>query len=67
MTNKTILRIADVTARTGLPRSSLYLKISLDKFPKPISLGQRAVGWVSDDIDAWIDSRIEASRPDVAA
>ena len=62
MTNKTILRIADVTARTGLPRSSLYLKISLDEFPKPISLGSRAVGWVSDDVDAWIESRISASR-----
>ena len=65
--NKTILRISDVTARTGLPRSSIYLKVSLGEFPKPISLGLRAVGWVSDEVDAWIDSRIKASRTAVAA
>lgn len=57
----------DVVSRTGLPRSSIYLKISLDEFPKPISLGARAVGWVSSEVDAWIDDRIKASRPGVAA
>ncbi len=67
MPNKTILRISDVTARTGLPRSSIYLKVSLDEFPKPINLGLRAVGWLSDEVDTWIDSRIKASRPSVAA
>ena len=67
MTNKTILRISDVTARTGLPRSSIYLKVSLGEFPKPISLGARAVGWVSDEVDTWIDSRIKASRSAVVA
>lgn len=67
MPNKTILRISDVTARTGLPRSSIYLKISLDEFPKPINLGSRAVGWLSDEVDAWIDTRIRVSRPGVAA
>ncbi len=67
MTNKTILRIPDVCARTGLPRSSIYLKISLGEFPKPISLGARAVGWVSDEVDTWIDARSRASRPGVAA
>ena len=66
MTNKTILRIAAVIARTGLPRSSIYLKISLGEFPKPISLGERAVGWVSDEVDTWIDARIRASRPAAA-
>ena len=67
MPNKTILRIPDVIARTGLPRSSIYLKISLGEFPKPVSLGARAVGWISEEVDAWIDDRIRASRSDVAA
>ncbi len=67
MTSKTILRISDVTARTGLPRSSIHLKVSLDEFPKPINLGLRAVGWLSDEVDTWIDSRIKASRTAVVA
>jgi prophage regulatory protein len=32
-------------------------------FPKPISLGSRAVGWLEHEIDDWLDRRIRASRP----
>jgi prophage regulatory protein len=59
---QTILRLPAVKARVGLSRSSIYLLISEQAFPKPISLGPRAVGWVSDDIDAWVASRIAQSR-----
>jgi prophage regulatory protein len=31
-------------------------------FPKSIALGPRAVGWVLQDIQEWIDARIAASR-----
>ncbi len=57
-----IQRLPTVTARTGLPRSSIYRKISRGEFPKPIALGARSVGWLSSDIDAWIASQIEQSR-----
>lgn len=61
MSNK-ILRLPAVIARTGLSRSSLYLRISQGTFPKPISLGGRAVGWPDFDITEWIEDRIQASR-----
>lgn len=32
------------------------------KFPKRVQLGQHRVGWVEDEIDAWLMARIEA-RP----
>lgn len=57
-----ILRLPDVKARTGLSRSTIYLRVSLGIFPKPVSLGGRAVGWVESEIDAWLQSRIESSR-----
>jgi prophage regulatory protein len=57
MDNISILRINDVTARTALSRSSVYLMISRGEFPAPAKLGQRAVGWSSADIDAWIAAR----------
>tara|TARA_R100000900_G_scaffold536_1_gene921 strand:+ start:194545 stop:194667 length:123 start_codon:yes stop_codon:yes gene_type:complete len=31
-------------------------------FPKPISLGARAVGWIQSDIEKWLDSRIAETR-----
>jgi prophage regulatory protein len=57
-----ILRRKQVEARTGLSRSTIYLRISRGEFPPPISLGVRAVGWASDAIDAWITDRIAQSR-----
>lgn len=53
-----VLRLPAVKDRTGLSRSSVYEKIATGHFPKPISLGARAVGWLESDIDAWIASRI---------
>jgi prophage regulatory protein len=48
--------------RTGLSRSSIYLWISNEKFPAPVSLGARAVGWVESEVDDWVAQRIMESR-----
>lgn len=58
-----IQRLPKVRSRTGLSRSTIYLWISQGLFPKSINLGPRTVGWLESDIDAWLDSRINASRP----
>lgn len=57
-----ILRLPAVKARSGLSRSSIYLRISKGEFPQSISLGGRAVGWLEEDIDGWLEERILASR-----
>ncbi len=48
-------------ARTGISRSGIYQKMADGEFPKSISLGPRAVGWLESSIDDWIQSRIELS------
>ena len=53
------LRLADVMARTGLSRSSIYQSISEGKFPENVNLGARSVGWLESEIDTWIQSRID--------
>ena len=45
---------------TGLSRSSIYLRISKQEFPKPLKLGRRAVGWPEAAIIAWQESVMEA-------
>lgn len=57
-----ILRLPTVKARTGLSRSTIYLRVSEGTFPKPVSLGGRAVGWIESEIQQWLEQRIEASR-----
>ena len=57
-----IMRLPEVMARTGLSRSTIYLRISQGTFPKPVNLGARAVGWIEAEIDDWLAQQIEASR-----
>lgn len=58
----TMLRLLAVKARTGLSRSTIYLRVSQGTFPKPVSLGARAVGWVEAEVQEWVQRQIEASR-----
>jgi prophage regulatory protein len=62
-TNERVIRLPEVRLRTGLSRSSIYLALKQNMFPKPISLGIRSVGWLESEVDLWISIRIEKSRP----
>ena len=53
-----LIRIREVLSRTGLGRSTIYVYVSQGRFPSPVRLGDRAVGWVSSEIDDWIVRRI---------
>ena len=58
----TFLRLPAVLARTGLSRSTIYLRMSEGSFPRQISLGARAVGWVSGEIDAYLENVVKEGR-----
>lgn len=58
----TILRLPTVKSRTGLSRSTIYLRISQNTFPKPVKLGARAVGWLDSEIEAWLSHQVEQTR-----
>jgi len=49
-----IFRRKDLEERLKLSRSSIYAMMAEGEFPKPIRLGRRAVGWLSDDIEKWL-------------
>lgn len=59
---KALLRLPIVKGRTGLSRTTIYNRISEGTFPRPISLGSRAVGWLESDIDIWIEQQVKQSR-----
>ncbi|MBG3130571.1 AlpA family transcriptional regulator [Proteus mirabilis] len=59
---KKIIRLPEVKSKTGLSRSSIYLRMSNGEFPQSISLGSRAVGWLDADVEQWLDERIAASK-----
>jgi prophage regulatory protein len=55
---RTILRIPAVKSYSGLSRSTIYLRIAQGLWTKPVSLGARAVGWPSDEVEAINAARI---------
>ena len=57
-----VLRLPRVQARTGLSRSTIYMRVAHGSFPKPVRLGARAIGWIESEVDAWIREQIAASR-----
>ena len=57
-----IIRLSDVNAKTGLSRSTIYLRMAEGKFPQQISLGSLAVGWINSEVIDWIELRISESR-----
>jgi prophage regulatory protein len=34
--------------------------MSRGEFPKSVPIGRYAVGWIEDEVNAWIEARIEA-------
>lgn len=57
-----ILRRPDVQQRTGLGCTSIYNKMRDGTFPKPVKIGERAVGWLEHEIEAWIAGRVKERR-----
>ena len=53
-----IIRIAEVSVRTGLSTGSIYKHIRLGLFPRGIKLTARATGWDEDAVQLWIDEKL---------
>ena len=53
-----IIRLGEVITATGLARSTIYKLIGEGKFPVPVPLVGRRVGWLESEVHEWIKSRI---------
>jgi len=66
---KKIIRLPEVLSRTGYGRTTIYRKMEDGDFPKSVKLGgppkdpnafdSRAIAWIEDEVDQWIESTIE--------
>ncbi|WP_447530107.1 helix-turn-helix transcriptional regulator [Vreelandella sp. TE19] len=62
-----LIKLPAVKAKTSLSTSTIYRGIERGDFPKPVRLSPRSVAWVENEVDAWIEQRIEASRQEGVA
>ena len=68
-TKHRFIRLNEVLSRTGYGRTSIYRKMEDGSFPRSVKLGgppidpnvfdSRAIAWIEDEVEQWIDSRIE--------
>ena len=66
---RSFIRLNEVISRTGYGRTSIYRKMEEGTFPKSLKLGgpakdpsifdSRAIAWIEDEIDQWVEDRIE--------
>lgn len=47
----------EVVSKVGLSRTSIFFLVRDGKFPASVKLSNNRVGWKSDAIQAWMDSR----------
>ena len=52
-----LLTCKEITAETGLSRSTIYRLVRDGSFPKPIRIGSRGMRWPESDIRAWLADR----------
>lgn len=61
------LRLPQVSAMTGLARSTIYALIATGEFPAPFKLTPAASAWLESDIQSFLRKRVEMSRAPVGA
>lgn len=55
-----VMKLNEVINTTGLSRSSIYAYMAKGVFPKPIQLGPRAIAWVEEEVQDWLQIRLDA-------
>jgi prophage regulatory protein len=49
-----ILRKPQLLNKVPLSYPTIWRRIQAGTFPKPVQLGPNSVGWIEEEIDAWI-------------
>ena len=67
--NHRFIRLNEVLSRTGYGRTTIYRKMEDGSFPRSLKLDgppkdpsifdSRAVAWIEDEVDQWVEDRIE--------
>lgn len=61
-----LIRLSEVMNKTGFGKAWIYRLISQNRFPQPVKIGIRAIAFIENEIDEWIQLTIENSRKHVA-
>ena len=55
-----LLKIQKVIELTTLSRSTIYRLVESGKFPKPVKLTTRTIGWVEEEVRKFLQEKIDS-------
>jgi prophage regulatory protein len=58
--NPEVIRLPEALKRTGVSRSTWLAGCKAGRYPRPIKLSERAVGWLASDIERFLAERVAA-------
>ncbi len=56
---RTLIDAKEVSRIIGLSRTTIWRLEQAGNFPKRVTIGERCVRWAKDEIDSWVEARIE--------
>ena len=56
------IRASEIATRLGVARTTIYGWVKAGRFPPPVHLGPRTVGWIRSEFDAWVQNRLAEER-----
>jgi prophage regulatory protein len=62
-----ILRLAQVIDMTGLGKTKIYELQAQGRFPMSVRITAHTVGWVEQEVQAWLSGRLAERKPFPAA
>jgi prophage regulatory protein len=61
-----ILRLAQVIDMTGLGKTKIYQLQAQGRFPMSVRITTHSVGWVEQEVQAWLTGRLAERKPSPA-
>ena len=58
-----ILRLAAVIDMTGLGKTKIYELQAQGRFPMSVRITPHSVGWVEEEVQAWLSTRLAERKP----
>jgi len=59
-----IIKLPAVIKLSALSSATIYRLIKIGEFPKQIKLSERSSGWLLNEVEQWLDDKVNAREVD---
>lgn len=55
-----LIDLETVQTKAAMSKHMIYRQMKKGTFPAPVKIGERAVRWLEEEVDAWLQARVDA-------